>query len=93
MEHNVGTGFLERGWMLLKSIDTQAEFSAFVRRYGNRLFRMDNIHAAPPEVVDRFLLESPIDLLTSGAGPLHEWWTERVKSGELNVTDVNLVPV
>ena len=85
METAQGTGFIERGFSLLRHPNIQPNFSGFLSRYGQRLFRMDDLGVADPEVIDRFLLDTPIDLLCSGAPPLHRWWGERVERGEIQV--------
>jgi hypothetical protein len=77
MENRQGTGFIERGFHLLADAAVQPNLSAFLRRYHLRQFRIDDLGIAPPDVMDRFLLETPIDLLCSGAPPLHQWWKER----------------
>ncbi|GJN79105.1 hypothetical protein PLIIFM63780_002618 [Purpureocillium lilacinum] len=69
-------GFLERVWFFLKRPESQGDLSAFLRRYGQRLVRLDDLNVAPPDVINRFLLDTPIDLIVSGAPPLHEWWVE-----------------
>ncbi|KHO00245.1 uncharacterized protein MAM_02168 [Metarhizium album ARSEF 1941] len=74
MEFQKGTGFLERGYNLLRRPEIQPNFSAFLRRYGQRLFRLDDLTVAPPETVTRFILDTPLDLLVCGAPPLHGWW-------------------
>ncbi|KAJ6443293.1 glutathione-S-transferase theta, GST [Purpureocillium lavendulum] len=71
-----GGGFLERVWYFLRKADSQKDLSAFLRRYGQRLVRLDDINVAPPDVIHRFLLDTPIDLIVSGAPPLHDWWVK-----------------
>jgi hypothetical protein len=85
MEFRNGTGFLERGFELLRSPEIRPGFSAFLRRYGQRVFRFEDLSVASPDVVDAFLLETPIDILASGAPPLHDWWDKRVRGGALKV--------
>ena len=82
METKLGTGFLERGFFLLENPDTIPNFSAFLRRYGQRLFRLEDLNIAAPELIDRFLLETPLSMLCSGAPPLHQWWRDRDKLKE-----------
>jgi hypothetical protein len=79
MEEKEGIGFLERCYFLLQDPDIQPNLSAFLRRYGQRLLRLEDLNVAPREVMDRLLLETPIDMLCSGAPPLHKWWMDREK--------------
>ncbi|KAF5522821.1 hypothetical protein CGCA056_v006117 [Colletotrichum aenigma] len=55
-------------------------FSRMMRHYGQRLLRFDDLNVAPPEVIDRFLLDTPINILCVGGPPLHNWWQERNKT-------------
>ncbi|TDZ17399.1 hypothetical protein Cob_v009408 [Colletotrichum orbiculare MAFF 240422] len=80
MDQFSGTGLLERGYRLLQVNGIAPGFSAMLRNYGQRLFRMDDLDVAPPDVIDRFLLDTPLDILCSGAPPVHEWWAKRNKS-------------
>lgn len=86
VEAHGDTGFLERAYRLLKSNELQPNFSAFMRHYKQRLFRFEGLEFAPPEVIDRFLLDSPVNLLVCGSPPLHEWWQKRIDDGKLVVT-------
>ncbi|KAK1484811.1 hypothetical protein CCUS01_15421 [Colletotrichum cuscutae] len=75
-----GTGLLERGYKLLAVPEIVPNFSSMLRENGQTLFRLDNLDVGPPEAIDRFLLETPINIICSGAPPLHSWWEERKKS-------------
>lgn len=81
MEFRQNTGFLERAFFLLHHSAIQPELSAFLRRYGQRLFRIDNLDVAPPEVLHRLLLDTPIDLLVSNEILLHSWWKDMEEKG------------
>ncbi|KAF4511830.1 hypothetical protein G6O67_001038 [Ophiocordyceps sinensis] len=76
IEFQMGTGFLERSSSLLKHASVQPQLSAFLRRYGQRLWRLEDLDIAAPDVLQRMLLDTPLDLLVSGATPLHRWWKE-----------------
>ncbi|KAF9871208.1 hypothetical protein CkaCkLH20_11377 [Colletotrichum karsti] len=76
----VGTGLLERGYELFQASEIVPGFSSMLQKYDQRLFRIDELDIAPPEVIDKFLLDTPIDILCSGAPPLHAWWEKRKKS-------------
>ncbi|KAL0941586.1 uncharacterized protein CTRU02_204349 [Colletotrichum truncatum] len=80
MDKMEGTGLLERGYKLLEVPEVASGFSSMLANYGQRLFRLDDLAIAPPEVLDQFLLDTPIDILCSGAPPLHSWWEKRQKS-------------
>jgi hypothetical protein len=84
METRAGTGFIERGFYLLEDGSIQPNLMAFLRRYDQRLFRLDNITVLPPAAMDSFLLETPIDMLCSGAPDLHGWWRAR-ESNRTNI--------
>lgn len=77
MENRDGTGFMERGYFLLHEQSVQPNLSAFLRHHNQRLFRVDDLNTTDPEVMDRFLLDTPVDLLVSGAPPLYQWWLDR----------------
>lgn len=80
MDTMIGTGMLERGYELFKVAEVVPGFSAMLKKFGQRLFRLDDLGIAPPEVIDKFLLDTPIDILCSGAPPLHSWWEQRKKT-------------
>ncbi|OLN87184.1 hypothetical protein CCHL11_03694 [Colletotrichum chlorophyti] len=84
MDTMSATGLLERGFFLLRVPEIAPNFSSMLREYNQRLFRFDFLDIAPPEVVDRFLLDTPVDILCSGAPQLHSWWTQRKDEVVLN---------
>jgi len=86
IEHAASTGFLERGFGLLHEPSAGPSLAAFCRRYSQHIFRFDSMVGLDSDVVDRFLLEGQIDMLASGAAPLHEWWEGRLRDGSLNAT-------
>ncbi|OHF00710.1 hypothetical protein CORC01_04027 [Colletotrichum orchidophilum] len=75
----VGHGLLEVGYKLLAVPEIGPKFSSLLNEYGERLLRFEDLDVGPPEVVDRFLLDTPIYMLCSGAPPLHSWWEKRKK--------------
>ncbi|PHH75887.1 hypothetical protein CDD82_4226 [Ophiocordyceps australis] len=79
MEFREQTGFLERSFLLLAKDDIQPQLSAFLKRYGQRLWRLDDLSVAPPAVISRLLLDTPLDLIVSGAPPLHSWWKDQIE--------------
>ncbi|KAG8408222.1 hypothetical protein J3459_018085 [Metarhizium acridum] len=87
VEFNKGTGFLERGYNLLRASEIQPNLSAFLRRYGQRLFRLEDLAVASPETITKFILDTPLDLLVCGAPPLHSWWHDSEDASLPNYAD------
>ncbi|KAK1978619.1 hypothetical protein LZ30DRAFT_598732 [Colletotrichum cereale] len=79
-DYMLNTGVLERSGMLFPVPGVAPKISKMLQDYGLRLFRLDDINVAAPEVIDRFLLDTPVNLLCSGAPPLHSWWMDRNKT-------------
>lgn len=51
---------------------------------------MDTLDFGPsPETLDRYLLGSEADILTTGAPELQKWWTERIENGTLDASTLN----
>lgn len=80
MDQMVTTGIFETSYLLLKATEVAPGFSRMMRHYGQRLLRFDDLGVAPPEIIDRFLLDTPINILCVGGPPLHSWWEERNKT-------------
>ncbi|WQF82246.1 hypothetical protein CDEST_07260 [Colletotrichum destructivum] len=72
-------GLLERSWLFLQVPGVAQKLSKMLRNYSLQLYRLDDLDIAPPEVINRFLLDTPIHFLCSGAPPLHSWWEGRNK--------------
>ncbi|KAH0425370.1 hypothetical protein CcaCcLH18_11026 [Colletotrichum camelliae] len=49
MDTMTGTGMLERGYELFKVAEVVPGFSAVLKNFGQRLFRLDDLGIAPPE--------------------------------------------
>ena len=78
-----GISFLERSHVMFKGHEEiRPNFSAFLARYNQRLYRIDDLEVLSPQEMDRFLLETPIDIICSGAPDLHGWWKKRMADGE-----------
>ncbi|GJD04442.1 hypothetical protein ColKHC_13267 [Colletotrichum higginsianum] len=60
------TGLLERSWLFLQVPGVAQKLSNMLRNYSLQLYRLDDIDIAPPEVIDRFFLDTSIHLLCSG---------------------------
>lgn len=71
-------GFLEYAYLMLEDPEAQPKLSAFLNRYKMQLFRIPNegpgLDIAPKEVMKKFLTETPIAMLISGAPDVHKWW-------------------
>jgi hypothetical protein len=82
MENRDGTGFIERGFLLLEDATVRPNLAAFLQRHSQRLLRLENLNILPPDEMDQFLFDA-VDLLVCGAPDLYGWWAERAKNGTL----------
>jgi hypothetical protein len=73
-------GFLEYAYLMLKDPEAQPKLSAFLNHFGIRLFRIHNdddapgLDITPKPIIEKFLLDTPISMLISGAPDLVDWW-------------------
>jgi hypothetical protein len=59
---------------LLKEPGLQSKLSKFLNRYNLQLLRLKDLNIADGKVIQHFLLDTPVSILTCGAPPLHTWW-------------------
>ncbi|KAK1573434.1 uncharacterized protein LY79DRAFT_673625 [Colletotrichum navitas] len=72
-----GTGLLERSFYFLRMPDISQRLSNMLHDYGIDIYRLDTVEGMVPEEIERFLLDTPVNMLCSAVPPLYEWWKER----------------
>jgi hypothetical protein len=69
-----GGGLLEFTACFLREPSAQPNLTAFHQFYGMELVRIHDLNLVDRDVMEKFLLETPVVMLVSDEPGMHQWW-------------------